>query len=223
MKFNTKSWSAVLAWALSKCTRITTITLCVGLSVDVSAQSLQPFPKDEIVTVSRPEIGANFPFRVRQDTVRLTVDGRDVTPQLLLTTRQARWSPNYDLDQGRHSVRLLALTEDDGQIDHCWQFQIRNPTTQAPLEFRLLAQLPAQGSLTQLRPVIGCRFAGQLSSAKLWVDGLDVTPLSQKSDQAILWTPSYDLDFGRHLVRLNAVGSQGQDISSDWYFVVEHP
>ena len=189
-------------------------------------QAIEPFPREEVLTVARPEIGALFPFRVRSETVKMTVDGRDVTRLLEITAKRAVWRPNYNLDQGLHRVHLTALMDDDGRIDHAWQFQIQNPNQpkgEPPTEFRLQSQTPSQGALTNLRPSIGAYFGGVLSDGQLWVDGLDVTASCQKTAQSILWIPSYDLDYGRHLVRLKAMGTQGQDVSSDWYFVVEHP
>ncbi len=190
------------------------------------SQAIEPFPRQEVLTIARPEIGALFPFRVRAETVKMTVDGRDVTRVLEITSKRAVWRPNYNLDQGVHRVHLTALMDDDGQIDHVWQFEIQNPNQSPsdPLsEFRLQSQTPSQGALTNLRPQIGAFFSGDLSDAQVWVDGIEVTASCQKTPRSFLWTPSYNLDYGRHLVRLKAMGIQGQDISSDWYFVVEHP
>ena len=200
------------------------LVLVLLMSAAALAQwAVDPFPRNEVITIARPEIGANFPFRVHQESARLYVDGRDVTALARVDPRRISWRPPYDLDQGVHRVRVTATLIDESTLDNTWTFTLASGPSAPPSVFALASQVPASGALTGLRPSIGAYFQGQLSQAQLWVDGIEVSGLAQRGPSSFVWTPSYDLDYGRHQVRMRAFGQQGQEVNSDWYFVVEHP
>lgn len=84
------------------------------------------FPRsNEVVTTTRPPIGATFPNPVTVHA--FSVDGRSVPTGVSWDGRQVQWTPNYDLDQGRHTVRLQGTDRNSGrnfQLD--WAFSIQN-------------------------------------------------------------------------------------------------
>lgn len=86
--------------------------------------SVQVFPRSgEIVTVTRPPIGANFTVPVQVQS--LTVDGQQVPVQVSFDGRQVQWVPQYDLQGGRHNVALQAVEANTGrQVSRTWWFTI---------------------------------------------------------------------------------------------------
>lgn len=89
-----------------------------------STGSVQVFPRSgEVVTITRPPIGANFTVPVQVQS--LVVDGQQVPVQVSFDGRQVQWVPQYDLQGGRHNVSLQAVEVNTGrQVSRNWWFTI---------------------------------------------------------------------------------------------------
>ncbi len=81
-------------------------------------------------------------------------------------------------------------------------------------------QPPSNSQTTNTRPQIGATFPGPLRKSQIWVDGREVTGLSQISGSTIAWVPDYDLDFGVHHVRVLAAPEGGDSMTFDWDFSI---
>ncbi|MCA9776015.1 MAG: hypothetical protein KC800_04835, partial [Candidatus Eremiobacteraeota bacterium] len=68
------------------------------------ALSVQPSPNSQVST-TRPQITANFPFRV--DSFNVWVDGLELTQQSWVNGNSVSWTPNYDLDNSAHRVMII--------------------------------------------------------------------------------------------------------------------
>ena len=79
--------------------------------VQVALTRVQP-ERDTAVGTSRPEISATFQEPVDANTVRIAIDGRDVTAQADVTDRSFVLTPRFDLAPGRHTVTIA------GRMDH---------------------------------------------------------------------------------------------------------
>ncbi|MGE0488951.1 MAG: hypothetical protein AB7S38_07020 [Vulcanimicrobiota bacterium] len=75
----------------------------------------------EVVTVSRPRIGADF--RQRVSRAQLVIDGRDFTSQSGFSGQAIYWDPGYDLAPGQHQVDAIGFAS-NGQIRQQWTFTI---------------------------------------------------------------------------------------------------
>ena len=64
------------------------------------------------VSARRPEIAATFEQAVDPNSVKIALDGRDVTAQANVTDRSFVVRPEFDLAPGRHTVTIA------GRIDH---------------------------------------------------------------------------------------------------------
>jgi hypothetical protein len=83
--------------------------------------------------------------------------------------------------------------------------------------------LPANGSLTGVtRPTIYASFNTQIrpGTARIIVDGQDVTNLSSVGPNDILFVPRNDLAIGQHYVRVTAQDNNGSMLQEQWTFVV---
>lgn len=84
--------------------------------------------------------------------------------------------------------------------------------------------VPAAGSIVgnNPQPTIRATYADAIdpSTARMTVDGNDVTSLANVSAHEVFWTPNYQLASGSHLARIDAVTTGGTPIRSDWSFVL---
>lgn len=101
-----------------------------SVSVDTSLPTitmLEPEANSR-VTVARPTISAGFDDQagsgVDPRSVRLTVDGRDVTPEADITQTSVTYTPATSLDPGRHEVRLSATDMAGNEITKLWSFRV---------------------------------------------------------------------------------------------------
>jgi hypothetical protein len=72
------------------------------------------------VNERRPQIGATFDRHVDPNTVRVTLDGRDVTAGAYVSDRGFNFTPGFDLPYGRHEVRIAAGGA--GVVNRSWTF-----------------------------------------------------------------------------------------------------
>jgi Copper amine oxidase N-terminal domain len=68
---------------------------------------IEPAP-NATVRGLRPQISGTFPHAVDANTVRIRLDGRDVTAAAYVSTRAFSYDPAYDLPYGTHQVTVTA-------------------------------------------------------------------------------------------------------------------
>ncbi|WP_317997395.1 copper amine oxidase N-terminal domain-containing protein [Vulcanimicrobium alpinum] len=68
---------------------------------------VEPEPNAAVQSL-RPAIGATFPRPIDPNTVRIALDGRDVTTEAYVSPRAFSFDPGYDLPYGRHEVSVTA-------------------------------------------------------------------------------------------------------------------
>jgi copper amine oxidase-like protein/Big-like domain-containing protein len=88
-----------------------------------NSYDLQPQP-NSTVTQSRPSIEVQFDRAVDARTVRLSVDGQDVTSSANLYGSQVRYTPNYDLSAGQHQVYVSAQDNQGRSMQQQWSFNV---------------------------------------------------------------------------------------------------
>jgi hypothetical protein len=209
--FSKVSWAAVL----------------VATSATAFAQQFNSYPSGRD-TNRRPNIGASVTgFKFVPESLRLLVDGQDVTPMSSITLHGINWAPTYDLDVSKHRVQLTGQAVNGERIDRSWGFAIAprpgvggyNPNANIP--YLKLDQKFPTGRQSGAQPDIGAHFQGQLQSIRLLVDGQDFTNRAQQSPNSIVWKPTYQLDAGRHTVLIDAVGIHGRRVQQNWNFQVD--
>jgi hypothetical protein len=79
--------------------------------------------RDAAVPERRPTIGAQFANgRVRPDSLRITVDGNDVTPQTTRSPGGFTYTPQSPLEPIEHTVHVIGMTTDGAQFNQSWRF-----------------------------------------------------------------------------------------------------
>ncbi|MEW6282156.1 MAG: Ig-like domain-containing protein [Candidatus Eremiobacterota bacterium] len=184
-------------------------------SFRITDQAFNPAPADgSTQTTRRPEIGATFFEPVQTPTVRLYVDGQDVTGMCRVSDGQVRLQPGTDLATGAHTARVTATAVSGRAIDGSWKFTLA--------EGLAVGTPPAGGSTLQRRPEVGATFLVPVQSktVRLMLDGADVTRRARVSDGQVRYTPRQNLSLGTHTARVTATTSAGQPLDQSWSFVV---
>jgi hypothetical protein len=74
------------------------------------------------VRASRPEITGRFTAPVDTDTVKVELDGRDVSSSTYMNANQFAFTPPYDLPAQQHVVRVTGRARDGARFDRTWRF-----------------------------------------------------------------------------------------------------
>jgi hypothetical protein len=77
---------------------------------------------DSTVERKRPEISATFSERIDPNSIRVSIDGRDVTPECYISDRSFVYTPNFDLPAGPHGVNVAGKTPDREAFVEHWTF-----------------------------------------------------------------------------------------------------
>lgn len=80
--------------------------------------------RGETVNLRRPEIRATFAGPIRQDHMKLTIDGLDFTRFATIKEAEVSMLPPYDLELGGHRVRLEVVDSEDRLNPLEWNFTI---------------------------------------------------------------------------------------------------
>jgi methionine-rich copper-binding protein CopC len=89
---------------------------------------LEPADRASVDAV-RPEISATFSEPVDPDTVRIAIDGRDVTPDAYVNDRTFTYEPQFALPQGTHAVTVTGKTPERESFSNAWGFTSRAATS----------------------------------------------------------------------------------------------
>ena len=69
-------------------------------------------------------ISADFSQPMRRDSLRIMVDGNDVTSAVYFNRNSFQYTPRRPLDPGRHTVRVSGVTQDGASVDASWEFRV---------------------------------------------------------------------------------------------------
>jgi hypothetical protein len=78
--------------------------------------------EESTVRASRPEISGRFSVPVDVNSVRIMLDGRDVTGTSYLNPQQFTFTPNYNLPAQRHVVEIAGRTRDGDRFERRFDF-----------------------------------------------------------------------------------------------------
>ncbi len=74
------------------------------------------------VQVARPAVSGSFSQPVDPNTVKLTLDGRDVSSTTYVSQSDFLFTPTYDLSQARHTVEVKGSSATGTAFDRTWSF-----------------------------------------------------------------------------------------------------
>lgn len=82
---------------------------------------------------------------------------------------------------------------------------------------------PANSTITQMRPTIGCDWGGGARNLQLIIDGRDWTQEANKNGGRIDLNPIFDVGYGTHTVESRATGLLGLPVAKTWTFTIANP
>jgi hypothetical protein len=167
-------------------------------------------------------ISAQFTRAARPATVRVYLDGNDVTYNAGVRPAGFSYSPPAPLGFGQHRIRVTGLAVDGTSFDRAWTFTV-NGAPPAPVN--LLNIQPGAGTTIANRfATISANFSRTVnpSSVRVWIDGADRTNQSGISSGGFSFKPPAPLDFGSHTVRVTGTVPNGPSFDRSWSFTVRN-
>lgn len=188
-------------------------------------------PVDDIVAgETRPEVRTTFSdvgAGIDPDSLRIIVDGTDVTTAAQWTSDAVSWRPGTDLAEGLHTVRVV-VGDLAGHVSTAdWSFLI-GPEPHAAFVSPGAATLPA-GSRPEVRAAFSIASGAiDIGQVVLLVDDVDVTAaatLTMESPQAgaISFVPEAPLAPGEHQAVVLVQSASGIGTVATRQFVVLAP
>ena len=172
---------------------------------------------DRFVTIS-----AQFNRNARPGTVRVWLDGNDITGRCAISAGGFSYRPPAPLSFGAHRVRVAGLAADGSGFDRAWSFTTSGaPPPVSPID--LNSQNPAPGAnVTNRFVTISANFSRQVdgSSVRVFIDGVNRSNQSGISGSGFSFKPPAPLDFGSHKVRVTGNGIGGLAFDRSWNFTV---
>jgi hypothetical protein len=95
----------------------------------VSLTDMRP-AQDSVVPAKRPAVSANFSQSVDPNSVKVTLDGRDVSSTTYVSSNSFLFSPTYDLAATTHTVRVTGKDTNGTPFDRSWSFTSGTSATQ---------------------------------------------------------------------------------------------
>jgi len=178
------------------------------------------------VSNNKPQIGADYsdPSSIDTSSVRLLVDGVDVTTSAFVTIGYTTYTPSAPLIEGDHTV--WTQVRDDSPAHNLgvasWQFTV---DSLAPTIINLR---PANNSVTNDNtPLIAASYLDDSGIATaavvLTVDSVNVTASSVVTSNEVTYTPSTPLIDGLHDVRVSVRDASPNHLlaSKSWAFRID--
>ena len=135
----------------------------------------------------------------------------------------ANFTPSAPLKDGTYTVDVNVTDMRGNQASSKWQFTVELDTIPPSVTITR----PAQEHTENRRPTISATYTDDLSgvdgqSIKLWLDDDPVDP-DEMSITQVMFTPSSDLDFGQHTVKLEVSDTAPTPNTAvqEWSFFVE--
>jgi hypothetical protein len=200
-----------------------------AVELDVTPPSITATSPHGVIRTESPVISVSASDdRSGVDTIEISVtDGSNQAvqgnAQVASNKTSATFTPAGALPSGVYSVDVQVTDMRGNTASSQWQFTIELDTI-AP---SILSTRPTQEHTENRRPTISATYTDNLSgvnagSVAMWVDGKPVQPDSV-SDTQVVYTPTSDLDFGQHTVKLQVSDKAPRVNTADveWVFYVE--
>jgi hypothetical protein len=171
-------------------------------------------------------IGAQFSHAVDAGSVRVWLDGNDITSRSNVTGRGFYYKPPAPLYFGTHKVRVAGVDGEGRRFENTWSFITRQSAPPPASRVQLRDQRPSPGSTVNDRnAVIAANFFpfADGASVRVRLDSRDVTSRSGATWEGFSFRPSDALDFGTHTVQVSGRGRDGGQFDHSWSFTTGRP
>jgi hypothetical protein len=193
---------------------------------DNSAPAITKLLPQQGQTDGKPSISASYQDEaggsgVNTASVKLSVDGVDVSAQAKISSTGISYKPAKALAEGSHTVVLTVADKSGNKGSASWSFVV---DTLAP---KVTAEAPKDLRNASPSAVISASYGDQggsgIDTAKvtLSVDRVDVTAAAVVGPAGIRYTPPRKLSDGTHRVALKVVDAVGNSSTDEWSFGVD--
>jgi hypothetical protein len=185
--------------------------------------SRQPSPGGRYADRFVP-IGAQFSHAVDPNSVRVWLDGNDITSRSNVTRNGFSYRPPAPYGFGSHEVRVSGIDRNGRRFNDTWSFTTTGSAPPPPVNRVVVSgRQPAPSATIDNRfAVISANFAPQADpgSVRVRLDGNNITSRAGVSGSAFSYKPPAPLDFGSHTVQVDGRGRSGLTFDSSWSFTV---
>jgi hypothetical protein len=181
----------------------------------------QPAPGANVVN-RFVTLSADFSNQVNANSVRVWLDGADITSRCSVSRASVSYRPPAPLAFGGHTMRVAGVDAGGSRFDRSWSFNVSGAAP-PPSPIALRAQQPAPGASVANRfATISAEFTNRVvpGSVRVLLDGADRTSQSGISATAFSYKPPAPLGFGSHTVRVTGRGEGGLAFDRSWSFTV---
>ncbi len=98
----------------------------------ITLSNLRP-GANSTVQSSRPAISASFSSTVDPNSVRIALDGRDVSSTAYVSAQDILFTPSYNLTAARHTVEVIGKSSNGVGFDRSWAFNSGGSAANIPL------------------------------------------------------------------------------------------
>ncbi len=186
----------------------------------VQLRNQRPIP-NTAVNERNPTIAANFAPLADGASVRVRLDGRDITWASNVSQNGFSFRPSDALANGTHTIQVNGRGRSGAPFDHSWSFTTRQLPPVTPVQLR--NQQPSPSSTVDNRfAVISANFAPEVEagSVRVRLDGNDITGRAGVWAGGFSYKPPAPLDFGSHTVRVDGRARGGSQFDRSWSFTV---
>ena len=199
------------------------------VELDVTPPSITTTSPHGIIRLDRPIVsvsasddhsGVNTIEVMVADTKNQLVNG---ITEVHADKTSANFTPSAPLKDGTYTVDVNVTDMRGNQASSKWQFTVELDTIPPSVTITR----PAQEHTENRRPTISATYTDDLSgvdgqSIKLWLDDGPVDP-DEMSITQVMFTPSSDLEFGQHTVKLEVSDTAPTPNTAvqEWSFFVE--
>lgn len=184
--------------------------------------NLIPEP-DSLINQNRPTVSANYQddlSGIDTTSVRITLDGEDITSFSTITETQVSYVPDTKLEDGIHEVTVEVKDKAGNSAQADWSFTV---DTTPPLITNLI---PIPNSETEeSMPLIQAAYSDLLSgidttSVRIILDGDEITALVTITETQISYTLQTELSDGSHNVTVEVKDRAGNSAQAKWSFAI---
>jgi Copper amine oxidase N-terminal domain/Bacterial Ig domain len=172
-------------------------------------------------------ISASFSNQVNANSVRVWLDGGDITSQCGVSRASFSYRPPAPLSFGGHTVRVAGIDAGGSRFDRSWSFGVSGAAPAPPAaEIQLRALQPGDGaSIGNAFALISAQFSRPVRAGSVVVrlDGSDITSRSGVSNTGFSYKPPAPLGAGSHRVRVTGRADDGTTFDRAWTFSVNRP
>ena len=121
LRFISQALGATVNWVEDSFTVFINLATAGAAPATVTLVNLNP-PSGGVVAARRPSISGSFSQSVDPNSVKITLDGRDVSSSTYVSATTFLFVPQYDLVSGSHTVEVKGNSQAGASFDQSWSF-----------------------------------------------------------------------------------------------------